>query len=138
MLSDPLVADVDVPSGSAVTASFTLLNMKPNGTDRINFAADVGEPKVLQISHTNVGKGAAARKRHLVRMESYSVVDGLEDPTKKAAIYLVADIPDVGITATQKSDLFRQFVGLLRGGSGNVTYDADPTAFFDRFLNGEA
>lgn len=138
MFSDPLNADLNVISGSAVTKPFTMMNNAGNSTMRVNTTAAVGDPRVLRISHTEVGKGSQARARHLVRLESYGVVEGAEDPAKVAALYLVADIPKSGITAAQKTALFHQFVGLVRGGSGNVAYDGNPADFFDRWLNGES
>lgn len=138
MFSDPLVASVDVDSGAAVTASYTIINNLNRATDRINVAAAVGDPKVLKMSHQDVGKGSSARRRHVVRLEAYGVVEGVEDPTKVAALYMVADIPKSGITAAQEKKLWQQFVGLLRGGSGNVTYDSNEATFYTRFLNGEA
>lgn len=138
MFSDPLVASVDVDSGAAVTASYTVINNLNRATDRVNTNAAAGDPKVLKISHTDVGKGVSARKRHMVRLEAYSVAEGVEVPSVKASLYLVADIPASGITAAQEKKLWQQFVGLLRGASGNVTYDSNEATFFTRFLNGEA
>lgn len=138
MFSDPIVAATDVDSGVAVTKSFGIINNLGTASDRINFAAAAGDPKLMKISHTNVGKGVSARKRHLVRLEAYGVVGGVEDTTKVASVYLVADIPDNGITAAQKKQLWQGIVGLIRGSSGNVAYDSDNTIFWDRFLNGES
>jgi hypothetical protein len=138
MLPDPYDADLLVPSGSAVQTEFTLVSLAGNSTTRQNVAADDGDPKVLKIAHSVVGKGASARDRHLVRMESYVVEDSVEDQSKPIALYAVADIPKSGVTAAQLSDLWAQFVGLLFGGSGEATYDGDQTIFFDRWLNGEA
>lgn len=137
MFADPLVASVEVISGSAVTNPFTLMNLGANSSQRVDVTAAAGDPKVLKISHTDVGKGTSARTRHLVRLEAYGVVEGVEDPTKVGSVYMVADIPKAGFSAAQKTALFYQFVGLVRGASGNVTYDGDPALFWDRFLNGE-
>lgn len=138
MFSDPLVADVNVTSGGAVTRSFTTINYGVKSTDRVYTAAAAGDPRVLKISHEVVGKGSTARDRHLVSLKAFSVVGGVEVPTVSANVYLVADIPHSGITAAQKTALFHQFIGLIRGGSGNVAYDGVPGDFWDRFLNGEA
>lgn len=138
MFSDPLNADLNVTSGAAVTKPFTMVNNGGTSSMRVNFTAAVGDPKVLRISHTPAGKGSQARVRHVAQVECYSVVEGAEDPTKVAKLYVVADIPVTGITAAQKTALFHQFIGLLRGGSGNVTYDGNPADFFDRWVNGES
>ncbi|DAD50875.1 coat protein [ssRNA phage SRR5467090_9] len=138
MFSDPLVADVNVTSGGAVTKPFTTINYGTRSTDRVYIAAAAGDPRQLKISHEVVGKGSAARDRHLVSLVAYGVVGGVEVPSTKATVYLVADIPQSGITAAQKTAMFHQFVGLIRGGSGNVAYDGLPADFWDRFLNGEA
>lgn len=138
MFSDPLVADVNVASGGAVTKSFTILNSGNRSTERVNVSAAAGDPKVLKMSHQQVGKGSTARMRHLVRLEAYGLDAGVEVPAIVGAVYLVADIPLSGFSAAQKTALFHQFVGLVRGGSGNVTYDGNPADFWDRFLNGES
>lgn len=138
MFSDPIVAACDVDSGVAVTKSFTIINTQGKATDRINASAAIGEPKVLKMNHTSVGKGSSARKRHLVSLEAYGVVGGVEDPSLVGKVYLVADIPDTGFTDAAKKLLWQQFVGLVRGASGNVTYDSDVATFWTRFLNGES
>jgi len=139
MFSDPLVADVNVISGGAVTRPFTTVNYGVKSTDRVYVAAAAGDPKSLKISHTTVGKGATARDRRLVSLVAYPVVGGVEvQTTPSLKVQLVVDCPQQGITAAQKTAMFHQFIGLIRGGSGNVAYDGVPGDFWDRFMNGEA
>lgn len=137
MLADPLAAHVDVSGGSSTTENYTLLNLQQNASVRANNGANVGLPRVIKISHTNVGKGAAARVRHLARMEAYVVEDGVENTAKPFAVYVVADVP-IGVTATQKSDMFKRFVGLLRGASGDAANAGVSATFWDRWLSGES
>lgn len=138
MLPDPFNAHVDVSGGTPTTKPFTILSTLPNGTVRQYAAAPAGEPKVLKISHSTVGKGVNMRDRHLVRLESYVVEDTVENPAKPVSAYMVLDIPRVGVTATQKSDLFKRFVGLLRGASGDAANAGDQTNFWDRLWLGES
>ena len=138
MLPDPFNAPVDVPSGAAVTAPFTLTSMAANSTVRVNTTANAGEPKVLKVSHQVVGKNSAARDRHLVRLESYVVEDSVEQMDKPISFYAVFDVPQAGVTSAQLAGMFEQFIGLLRGGSGDVAYDGDATVLFDRVIGGES
>jgi hypothetical protein len=138
MLPDPFDLDTIVASGSAVQQPYTLAALTGQAAVRKDLTASDGEPKVLKISHTTVGKGASVRDRHLVRLEAYVVEDSVEDQSKPIALYAVADIPRNGVTAAQLSDLWEQFTGLFLGGSGEVTYDGDQTVFFDRWIGGES
>lgn len=137
MLADPLAAHVDVAGGSSTTENYTLLNLQQNASDRLNTSATAGLPKRIKISHSVVGKGAASRVRHLARMEAYVVEDSVENTAKPFAVYVVADVPN-GVTATQKSDMFKRFVGLLRGASGDAANAGVSATFWDRWLNGES
>lgn len=138
MLPDPFTGHSDVAGGTATTYPYTMISMLPNGTVRQNLAADAGEPKTLKISHSVVGKGTNARDRHLVRLESYVVEDTIENPAKPISVYVVFDFPKSGVTTTQKSDLFKRFVGLLRGASGDAANAGTQSQFWDRILAGES
>jgi hypothetical protein len=104
-----------------------------------DYVAGTGYPRELYISHTEVGKGAALRDRHLVRMESPVLVDGVEDG-RKNAVYLVADCYRNAFTWVLHERLLKQFYGLLIGGSAQVSStDAfDLEAFSKRFMYGES
>lgn len=104
-----------------------------------DYVAGTGYPRDLYISHTEVGKGAALRDRHLCRMESPIIVDGVEDG-RSNAIYLVSDCYRNAFSWTLYERLCKQFFGLLIGGAGQVSstpaFDLD--AFTKRFLHGES
>jgi hypothetical protein len=138
MFSDPFQAPKDVSSGSAITEPFTLVSLANNSSIRVNVDAADGEPKVMKVSHTDVGKGTLARTRHLFRFESFVVEDSVENLAKPIAFYAVFDIPKTGASSAQLLELYEQFVGALRGGSGDVVYDGDATVCFNRILNGES
>lgn len=139
MLPDPYDAHADVSGGTISTHPFSLVSLAGNASVRENFALTIaGKPKTLKISHSVVGKGASARDRHLVRLESYVVEDGVENPAKPIAFYTVLDIPQVGVTATQLSDMFIRYFGMWRGDSGDAANQGDQTEFFDRIVNGES
>lgn len=138
MFADPYPAHDDIAGGTETTHDYTLLSLESNASNRVNFDAADGEPKVLRISHTPIGKGTTARVRHLAKFTSFVVEDGLENTGKPIALYAVADIPVSGVTAGQKADLFTQFVGAIRGASGDAANEGDSTEFFDRWVNGES
>lgn len=133
--ADPYNAIVDQAQDTQVTAPYALVVNGGTSSIRRWTAGTAGAPRRLEISHSTVGKGAAARDRRVVTHTCYAVVDGAEDPTKSARIYTVVDIPQAGITAAQKVDLWRYHVGLLRGKGGLVNY-GDPTKFWEGFLEG--
>lgn len=136
MLPDPFNAPFDV-SGSAQTIPWTLITVGP-GTSIRKSALTAGKPRTMRISHSVVGKGSSKRDRHMVRIESYPVVDELEvSNAQPAAIYLVADIPSNGFAAADIEYLWNQFVGMLRGGSGDACNAGVPSIFWNRFLAGE-
>lgn len=138
MLPDPFNGHVDVSGGTPTTKPYTILSMLPNGSVRSYTGAPAGEPKTLKISHSVVGKGTNARDRHLVRLESYVVEESVEVSSKPISAYMVLDIPRSGVTSTQKADLFKRFVGILRGASGDAANAGDQTNFWDRVMNGES
>lgn len=138
MYADPYSAFEITPSGGEVSNDFTITSLQANSTVRRYFGATDGEPTVLKMSHSVVGSGASKRDRHLVRLESYVVVDEVEDLSKPISIYAVADIPQAGVTSAQLTALWAQFVGLLLGSSGSVAYNNDQSEFFDRWVQGES
>lgn len=138
MLADPFVLKVNVESGPGINRSFTLLNVAGNSTTRSCAAVPVGGPRVLKISHSQVGKGSTLRNRHLARLEAYALDEnGDERKDRPISAHVVLDIP-VEATAAQITDLWKYFVGLLRGGSSEVAYDGDQTYFWDRLILGES
>lgn len=138
MFADPYLAPKNVASGSAATQAFSLVSNNGTATTRVNTGSyTAGDPKVLKISHSVVGKGANARDRHLVRLEAYPVINSVEVKETPIAFYAVFDIPQVGPTSTQITSMWRQFVGMLRGSSGDVVYDASQSSFLDKVLRGE-
>lgn len=137
MFSDPLLAHVDA-GGAETTVPYALTSLVGQASERSNSGASDGEPKKIRISHTKVGKGETARVRHLVRLESYVVEDGVENTNKPVAIYAVADVPNIGVTDAQLEDLFLSFVGLLRGASGDAANAAASSTFFNRWIGGES
>jgi len=138
MLPDPYNGHVDISGGTETTTPYTVINMSGNAVDRKNYSSAAGGPRKLKISHTTAGKGDAKRDRHLVRLEAYVVEDGIENPAKPIALFMVADIPQVGVTDSQKTQLFESFVGLVRGASGDAANEGDESEFFTRFLGGES
>lgn len=138
MLPDPFNAPVDVSGGTQTTNPYTLVGLGSSQSERCDVTASAGEPKFMKVSHSDVGKGSTSRKRHMVRLEAYQVVDGAEDKSlPPLALYAVADVPVAGFTSNQVTDLYRQFCGLLRGCGGDAANQADATVFFNRWLNGE-
>lgn len=138
MLPDPYNAHVDVSAVGSTTEEFTVVENSGRNTERVCKGAAQGEPQKLKIQHKTAGKGDAIRDRHLVRLESYVVEDGSENTAKPIVLYAVADIPRIGPTDTQLTAMFEQFVGLLRGASGDPANEGDQTVFFDRWLLGES
>lgn len=138
MLPDPFNAPVDIAGGTQITNPFTLIGLGSNQSDRRDVTAAAGEPSVLKVSHSTVGKGATLRNRHLARIEAYPIVDSVEDKSAQPlALYAVADVPANGFTSDQVTALYRQFCGLLRGCGGDSANQANATVFFDRWLAGE-
>jgi len=138
MFADPLAANNDVSGGSPTVENYVLTSMGPNGSTRVFPTATTGYPKVCRISHTTVGKGKSQRVRHLVRLEAYQIVDGVEDTSLPPfAVYAVADVP-VGVTSDQKSNMANRFVGLIRGASGDAANATNRGVFWDKWLNGES
>lgn len=137
MFSDPFNLYRDVASGSEITDAWNRISLNGNSAVymKTNIAAD--HPKYLRISHTTVGSGQAKRDRHLVKFELPQVVDSVETGLF-ASVYVVADIPQVGISSTQTGNLYRFLVGLLRMDSAEAAYGAQPALFWDKFLRGEA
>lgn len=124
-------------NGSSLTKAFTLIETLGPQSQRKYVAAPAGEPKYLRISHTTSGKGTSLRNRHLVRLEADCVVGGVADPTRRAAAYAVFDIPANDFSDAQITDLWKQFVGILRGKSGDAT-DYDASVFWTKFAGGES
>jgi hypothetical protein len=138
MLSDPHVANIDVSSGAETTASFTRVNPGNFASEYKNFSAAAGAPSVLRVSHKKEGKKGSVRDRRLLSLECYGLDENdVEIPDVVAKINVVLDVPQGKFTTTQIDNLYRQVLGVLRGGSGDVVYDTDPTAFWNRFVNGE-
>lgn len=139
MLADPFIAYRDVTSGAAVTDSYARISLSGNNSvyTKTTYTPNSGFPKTIRISHNTVGKGAGLRDRRMVRIEAPCIVDSVED-SRVAAVYLVADLPRGLVSDAQRDALFTHIVGLLRMGSGNVAYDAVPSAFWQKFWRGEA
>lgn len=134
MFADPLTVPVD----NATEATVDFVAVSINGSSSKRVREDFGEAglnRVVDISHTEVGKGSTARDRHLVRFTSYVVDDGVEDLGKPISMYVVADIPKNGVSAAQKNNLLKMVAGFLRGVSGSATPDLTLTG--GRWLNGE-
>lgn len=138
MLADPFLAHVDVAGGAPTTEGYALLSVSGGNTVRVrNVDPTAGYPKTLKISHQKVGKGSKARMRHLVRLEGYQVTDGVEDLSVPYAVYTVLDVPESGISETQLQAIWKRFVGLLRGASGDAANEGDETQFFHKWHRGE-
>lgn len=138
MLADPFVSPVKVLSGGAITRNWNLISMAGNATVRANTAHTAGAPSILKISHQSVGSGINKRDRHLARMESLQVTGGVEDSTKPPVVfYVVADIPS-GSDPALVTATWREFVGMLDGGSGNVAYNSVDATFFNPWKAGQS
>lgn len=139
MFADPFNSPVDVSGGTETTVPFTLISLGMSNSVRKNVTADAGDPRVLEVSHSVVGKNSTTRDRHLVKMKSYQLDDeGEEDQSSPALVfYAVADVPRSGFTADQITAMFQQFVGLLRGAGGDAANSGDQTVFLNKWLNGE-
>lgn len=95
-----------------------------------------GTPKILRISHTRVGKGQAARDRHLVRIEANAVVDGVETNTVVAG-YAVFDVPVLGFNQGQVNEICSLLCGTIRGNNASTgDFSPDLTLFFEKFVGG--
>lgn len=139
MFTDTYLADVVVTTGSALQNSFVKVSANGNTSVRKNFDAGDGEPKVLRISHQDVGSGATARTRSMVRLEAYPLdADGNEDNTQVCALYAVLDKPKQGVSSENLALLFKQFIGLLYGGSGDAAYDYNVDNFVTKWSRGES
>lgn len=138
MLPDPFNAPYD-GNLSIVTCPFTILTINGASSVRGYSAGALTFPNIMRTSHTVVGKGVSARDRHLLRLEANGVTDGVRDPNIVGSLYAVADIPRTGaFSATSKEELFRQFIGILRGNSTwNAASVPVQSTFFNRWLNGE-
>jgi hypothetical protein len=137
LFADPHNAHISVASGAETTVPYTRLSQLGNSCVYENLIAAVGNPRVMKLSHSVVRKGDAKANRHLARMEAFVVVDGVEDRNLPISAYTVLDIPLLA-TASQRTTLFRHYIGMLRGSSGDVVYDDDPTYFWDRLIAGES
>lgn len=140
MLPDPFQAKVDY-AGTEISEPYTLISLTPTSSVRRRLTAAAGEAKVMKISHTTVGKGANKRDRHLVRLESYRLVDGVEDVNQPLAIYAVLDVP-AGLPVitgeeNQLNTLWYRFCGLLRGAGGDAANAGVESYFFHRWHQGE-
>lgn len=138
MLADPVTAYLDNGSDPADSESYAIISQNGTNTVRRNNTAEAGAPKLLEISHQIVGKGTSARARHMIRFKCYGLVDGVEDVTKVASMYTVADIPQLGFTSSQIEALAVQLAGFLRGIGGTGADAFVPATVFERWVGGES
>lgn len=138
MLADPFTSYRIVPSGASVAVPFVRISLTGSSASytRQTYTANSGAVKNLKISHNTVGKGAGQRDRHLVRLESPMLTDGVEDG-RMAACYLVMDIPK-GFTSDQSGEMYRNCVGLLAMSSFDVAYGYSQANLWDKVMRGES
>lgn len=139
MLADPLVVSENVPSGAAVTSSYTLLQSLPSGAVRKNLAPiGTDYPTSCRIEHSLVGKGKFQRQRHLVRFDAPVYEASVLIPDVTVGMYTVLDLPINFDTSLSRARIWKHMVGLLRGGPGIVAYDGNAGTFYNRWLAGES
>lgn len=136
MFADPYAANHDV-SGAGGTKACSIVSVNGTGTVRVFTTPTTNYPEVMRISHTTVGKGQALRNRHLIRLEKFQE-DGAVKLSTSGALYMVADFPVFGFTATMQEKMLRQLVGIVRGGSGDAFNELVPATFLDRWAAGES
>jgi hypothetical protein len=121
---------LDDASGDAV--SYNLQAYLPDGARRINVSTTPTEPRVLEIKHTQSGKGSAVVDRHLVSA-SLTKRDAAGAP-QKGIVNLTFSIPQsTAISNTDILDLFAAIVDLCAdGGFGDsgFTGTTNATAIF--------
>lgn len=142
MFSDPLIAPLDV-AGAETAYSFDRLPMDGGNTVYLNDTHSVGNPALVRISHSNVGKGSTARKRHLVSLEAYQKSDAsTEDKTlPRVKFQLIMDVPDSAYEfGEDRLPLIAdQFTGLLRfNGENHATLAMEFDGFLEKVLNGQS
>jgi len=138
MFADPLVV-IEDNSGTQATKSFARISLQGNSAQYIKADAVGGDPRVVKISHTQVGKGASLRDRHLMRIEAQGVIDSIVRPDVIGAIYVVADLPVSGFTSAQKIALARYMSGLFRNSGGTAAgFTPSFDTYFTKWINGES
>lgn len=118
MFPDPMSGAIDAAAATYVT--FVRIYSSERATKYRNSSATAGVPRLLEIEHTTVGKGAQQRQRHLVRLTTYAVVEGVEDLAQPSIAYAVFDIR-LGLPESQSDQLFTHLSGFLRGNTGSAT-----------------
>lgn len=143
MFSDPFGLPQDYAAASDVLKNAAIISMNGNQVVRA-FTANTtaGDPKFMKISHQVSGKGANARDRHVIRLDGYAVIGGVEDKTKLVSLYTVAECPKSeasnSAAITTLSVMSAYMTGFLRGRGPGATGLNPNYGYFLRLLNGES
>lgn len=145
MFADPVQVPVYVGSGATAKAEdWPIISLQGNAAvrklkntyDQATVIANC--PDVMKVSHARVGKGVNARQRHLFRLETSPVVDGVKSTDKVASLYLVADLPDaMDSPSSVRAHLWVRMLGWLANDSIIAGNSCD-TVTFERWINGES
>lgn len=112
MFADPVTITVD-----AVDHEYGLVSVKDQASQRLNGAAEVGEPDAFSISHEMKGKGSTAVDRHLVRVDTTIESENPDGSVTHVTVsaYVVIVVPRVVATKADATLAYEKVATFLGG-----------------------
>lgn len=129
MLANDLV--LDNSSGTDIT--YRLVNNDQSGSRRIDIATDLRSPSLLNIRHSETGKGSSAVDRHLVQF--IKTVQSSSGPVLLTVNCTVAVPRAAEVTPTMVKDILMNMMDFLSDGALSTLATS---ANIDALLRGES
>jgi hypothetical protein len=111
-----LTANLSLDDATGDEVAFNLQAYLPDGARRIDITTTPTEPRLLEIKHSQSGKGAAIVDRHLISA-SKVVDDATSGGPKKAVVNFTISLPrTASLVAADVHDLIAVIIDLVSDG----------------------